>query len=209
MLAALERADHAGAKALVKDLLAIAGITAVGGRDISEIADRFLEQAAERAEGGVGAEQQAILKRFLAISGDPDSGAAALRALASAAKLQISALVDLFEERVGFLAARGLPISEFHYDSGFVRDLDYYTGFVFEASDASAPEAKQQYVAFRRIAIRTWASSSTRSTVGLEPKSEAVGLLFTNTIVVLPIPSSRIPGWKCLRSATMSVRIPL
>jgi len=149
VLAALERADHAGAQALVKDLLAIAGIAAVGGRDISEIADRFLEQAAERAEGGVGAEQQAILKRFLAVSGDPDAGAAKLRALAGEAKLQVSALVDSFEERVGFLAARGLPISEFQYDSGFVRDLDYYTGFVFEASDASAPEARPAVVGGR------------------------------------------------------------
>ena len=94
VLAALERADHAGAKALVKDLLAIAGIATVGGRDSAEIADRFLEQAAERAEAGLGASKQAILKRFLAISGDPDSGAASLRALASEAKLQISARVE-------------------------------------------------------------------------------------------------------------------
>ena len=45
VLAALESADHAGAKALVEDLLAIAGIDAVGGRTPGEIADRFLEQA--------------------------------------------------------------------------------------------------------------------------------------------------------------------
>ena len=46
VLAALERADHAGAKALVEDLLAIAGIASVGGRSAGEIADRFLDQAA-------------------------------------------------------------------------------------------------------------------------------------------------------------------
>ena len=49
VLAALETADHAGAKALVEDLLAIAGIDAVGGRTAGEIADRFLEQAALRS----------------------------------------------------------------------------------------------------------------------------------------------------------------
>jgi len=136
VLAALERADHAGAKALVQDLLAIAGVAAVGGRDVSEIADRYLEQASERAEGGVSAEQQAILERFLAISGDPDTGAAKLRALAKDAKLDIAAPLDSFEERVGFLAARGLAVHEFRYDAGFVRDLDYYTGFVFEGCDA-------------------------------------------------------------------------
>ena len=49
VLAALESADHAGAKALVEDLLAIAGIETVGGRSAGEIADRFLEQASLRS----------------------------------------------------------------------------------------------------------------------------------------------------------------
>ena len=38
------------AHALVTDLLSIAGITAVGGRSVGEIADRFLEQAALGAQ---------------------------------------------------------------------------------------------------------------------------------------------------------------
>ena len=46
MLAALAGSDPKGAHALVTDLLSIAGITAVGGRSVGEIADRFLEQAA-------------------------------------------------------------------------------------------------------------------------------------------------------------------
>ncbi len=149
VLAALERADHAGAKALVRDLLGIAGISTVGGRDVSEIADRYLEQAAQRAEGGVGAEARAVLERFLAIATDPDAGAASLRALAKEAKLDIGAAIDSFEERVGFLAARGLAIADFRYDAAFVRDLDYYTGFVFEAVDAASTGAKPALVGGR------------------------------------------------------------
>src|SRR5437016_13005950 len=44
VLAALAGSDPKGAHALVTDLLSIAGITAVGGRSVSEIADHFLEQ---------------------------------------------------------------------------------------------------------------------------------------------------------------------
>ena len=149
VLAALERADHAGAKALVQDLLAIAGIATVGGRDAAEIADRFLEQAAERAEGGVSGEQKAFLSRFLAISGDPDASASDLRKLAAEAKLDIGAWLESFEERIGFLAARDLPVAEFCYDAAFVRDLDYYTGFVFEAVDAGDASAKPALVGGR------------------------------------------------------------
>ena len=149
VLAALERADHTGAKALVEDLLAIAGIAAVGGRDVSEIADRFLEQATQGAEGGVSQEQAAVLKRFLAVSGDPDAASRALRALAKDAQLDMEAQLDSFDERTGFLAARGLKVEEFRYDAAFVRDLDYYTGFVFEAVDAREPSARPALVGGR------------------------------------------------------------
>jgi ATP phosphoribosyltransferase regulatory subunit len=142
VLAALESADHAGAKALVEDLLAIAGIATVGGRSAGEIADRFLEQAAQRSQSHVGDEQQAAIRRFLAIAGDPDSASRELRALAADAKLDLGAALDSFDQRVGFLAARGLPIETFNYAAGFVRDLDYYTGFVFEAVDAADPSAR-------------------------------------------------------------------
>jgi ATP phosphoribosyltransferase regulatory subunit len=134
VLAALERADHDGAKALVQDLLSIAGIATVGGRTLSEIADRFLEQAATRQEDGLGAEPTQTLQRFLAISGHPDAAARALRTLAKDCGLDIGKALASFEERIGFMAARGLPIDDFTYSAAFVRDLDYYTGFVFEAS---------------------------------------------------------------------------
>ena len=142
VLAALESADHAGAKALVEDLLAIAGIAAVGGRSAGEIADRFLEQAAARSQAHVSAEQQAVLRRFLAISGDPDSASRQLRQLAADARLDFGGALDSFDQRTGFLAARGMRIEEFAFSAAFVRDLDYYTGFVFEAVDAARPDAK-------------------------------------------------------------------
>jgi ATP phosphoribosyltransferase regulatory subunit len=142
VLAALESADHAGAKALVEDLLAIAGITAVGGRSAGEIADRFLEQAAARSQAHVSAEQQALLRRFLAISGDPDEASRQLRRLAADARLDFGGALDSFDQRTGFLAARGMRIEDFVFSAAFVRDLDYYTGFVFEAVDAGRPDAR-------------------------------------------------------------------
>ena len=142
VLAAMERADHAGARALVEDLLAIAGIDAVGGRTASEIADRFLEQAALRSGEPIEAEKRQALEAFLKISGDPDEAAAALRALADDAKLDLDRGLDAFELRNGFIAARGVKIDEARFSAAFVRDFEYYTGFVFEAADPAVPGAK-------------------------------------------------------------------
>ena len=151
VLAALESADHAGAKALVEDLLAIAGIDAVGGRTPSEIADRFLEQASLRSGPPIEAEKRAVLDAFLAISGDPDQAAVELRRLAHSAGLDLSAALDAFERRNGFIAARGVAIEATRFSAAFVRDFDYYTGFVFEAHD---PHVSGREDRARRRALR-------------------------------------------------------
>jgi len=142
VLAAMESADHAGARALVEDLLAIAGVDAVGGRTASEIADRFLEQAALRSGEPVAAEKRQALDAFLAVSGDPDEAAAKLRRLADDARLDLNRALDAFELRNGFIAARGVRIEEARFSAAFVRDFEYYTGFVFEAADPAIPDAK-------------------------------------------------------------------
>ena len=61
VLAALAGSDPRAAHALVTDLLSIAGITAVGGRSVGEIADRFLEQAALGAGTGLPVETRALI----------------------------------------------------------------------------------------------------------------------------------------------------
>jgi ATP phosphoribosyltransferase regulatory subunit len=137
VLAALAGSDPKGAHAVVTDLLSIAGISAVGGRSVAEIADRFLEQAALGASARLPQDVRSLIERFLAVNGDPDSAAAELRALADDAKLDLGATLDAMESRTGFFAARGLDVGAFKFATAFGRGFDYYTGFVFEVTDGS------------------------------------------------------------------------
>src|SRR5580698_8185465 len=75
MLAALAGSDPRAAHALVTDLLSIAGISAVGGRSVGEIADRFLEQSALGASSGLPRATRTLIEEFLSINGDPDESA--------------------------------------------------------------------------------------------------------------------------------------
>ena len=131
MLAALAGSDRKAALALVTDLMSIAGTTNVGGRTVAEIADRFLEQSTLKG-GALPHNALNLIKRFLAISGDPDEAVAQLRALARDARLDIAAAIDQLEARVGFMAARGLDVRGLRFSTSFGRGLDYYTGFEFE-----------------------------------------------------------------------------
>ena len=143
VLAAIESADHAGAKALVEDLLAIAGID--GGRrpqrrrnrrSLSRAGRGALAGRCQRRTTGCFA---SAFSPFPATPTRPrDSSGNWRRTHASI----LAEALDSFDQRTGFLAARGLRIEEFTFSAAFVRDLDYYTGFVFEAVDAARPDAK-------------------------------------------------------------------
>jgi ATP phosphoribosyltransferase regulatory subunit len=69
------------------------------------------------------------------VRGDPDEAAGELRALAVDAGLSLAPAIDLFENRTGFLAARGIDVRAIHFSTAFGRGFDYYTGFVFELHD--------------------------------------------------------------------------
>lgn len=137
VLAALAGSDPKAAHALVTDLLSIAGINAVGGRSVGEIADRFLEQSALGVSAKLPRDVRGLIERFLAIQGEPDEAAAALRALASEAKMApaLAPALDHFESRTGFLEARGVDVKRVRFSTAFGRGFDYYTGLVFELTD--------------------------------------------------------------------------
>jgi ATP phosphoribosyltransferase regulatory subunit len=64
-----------------------------------------------------------------------------LRALFSASGLDLTNEIDAFDQRLNFLAARGLDLDKITFSASFARNLDYYTGFVFEARDAGSEDA--------------------------------------------------------------------
>lgn len=137
VLAALAGSDPKGAHALVTDLLSIAGINAVGGRSVGEIADRFLEQATLGGSATLPRDVRGLIERFLGVQGDPDQATVELRALAADANVSdaMAPALDLFESRTGFLAAQGIEPGNVRFSTAFGRGFDYYTGFVFELTD--------------------------------------------------------------------------
>ena len=137
VLAALAGSDPKGAHALITDLLSIAGINAVGGRSVGEIAGRFLEQSALGASARLPRDVRDLIERFLAIQDNPDGAAATLRALAKDANMTsaLAPALDQFESRTGFLEARGIDVKRVRFSTAFGRGFDYYTGLVFELTD--------------------------------------------------------------------------
>lgn len=138
-LSALEGADPEAAHAVVEDLLSIAGISAVGGRTPSEIADRFLEQAA-LASGARGHDKAAeTLSAYLALKADGASAAGMLRDFSRDFGLGLDTPIAAFEQRLAALEAKGIDPARLTFAAEFGRRLDYYSGFVFEIHAVNPP----------------------------------------------------------------------
>ncbi len=140
VLAALTGSDPKGAHALITDLLSIAGITAVGGRSVGEIADRFLEQSTLDASAALPPYTRSLVERYLAISANPLEASVTMRQLASDAGVVLTPTLDLFDARNTELARRGIDLERIVFSSSFGRGMDYYTGFVFELRDGEGDE---------------------------------------------------------------------
>ncbi|GGB52771.1 ATP phosphoribosyltransferase regulatory subunit [Roseibium aquae] len=132
LLAALHGSDPDAAQTIVEDLLSIAGISTVSGRSASEIAQRFLEQAALTSGTADLASAARILKDYLALQAPCDRAGDLLTAFANSHGMDLSAAIDTFEARVAAFAGKSLEPSDMTFHAGFGRRLDYYTGFIFE-----------------------------------------------------------------------------
>lgn len=138
LLGALAGMDSGKARAIVQDLLSIAGVAEVGGRTAEDIAGRFLERA-DLAGARLSDEVRGVIAAFLAISGPPEEVAARLRGLAGEAGIDLLPALDGFERRTALFAAQGLDTRTIHAATAFGRNLDYYTGLVFELGDPARP----------------------------------------------------------------------
>ena len=138
LLGAIQGQDPRAAKAFVEDVIAIAGISAIGGRSAGDIAERFLSRASDRSTSLNDASRE-ILRRFLSIAGDLRSSAEAVRKLADETGLQIGPALAAFEERTREMEQRGVALDRVRFAARSTRNMDYYTGFIFEVRDLAPP----------------------------------------------------------------------
>ena len=132
----LSRLEKTEARAMVESVLDVAGIEAVGGRSVSEIVDRFIAQAEEKAAAPLSPETIALINSFLELKGHPSEVMEQVHTLATDAGLNISKAIARFTERWSLIEPKleeaGLMPDRIHFATEFGRTMEYYTGFVFE-----------------------------------------------------------------------------
>lgn len=124
--------DHA--EAAVADLLSLAQITAVGGRPITEIAERLRQRGRMETAPPPSDAQRAVLRELVAINAA--DGLAQAEKLAGSPALKNGAVakqaVAQARARQEALAKRIALPADARFAPGLGRAISYYDGFVFE-----------------------------------------------------------------------------
>ena len=113
------------------------GYSTNASRSPTEIARRLkekLELAETRLDGGA----LLLLREFLTLQLPLAEAPAALVGFADAADLKLGPAIALFDARLAALANAGADLSAMTYRAAFGRPLDYYTGLVFEVTQADS-----------------------------------------------------------------------
>ncbi|WP_316859341.1 ATP phosphoribosyltransferase regulatory subunit [uncultured Cohaesibacter sp.] len=128
----LEGKEPQDVREAVEEMLDIAGLSAVGGRSVGDIAERYMEKAELAAMAGWDKDKLAIIARFLAISGSLEESLSALKAFNEAEGNPLGEALALLEQRLEAIKAAVPEGTKLQFKADFGRRLDYYSGFNFE-----------------------------------------------------------------------------
>ncbi len=130
--AAIVPSDAARSERALLDYLSANGIEVIGTRTAAEIASNLMWRLADAKSDPLPPETVALIERYLAISGPAKAAGACLKDLLRERGAAMSPVIDAYHRRLQFMADMGVDVVHADFSAEFGRQLEYYTGFVFE-----------------------------------------------------------------------------
>src|SRR5262249_4806604 len=119
-------------RAAIEGLMDLVADAPQGARTREEIVERLMEQAADAAALRLDPRIADVITRLLAVSGTAEQSLAEIRALMKNAGIALDAPLAAMQARIAALKALGVAPDKITFAARFGRNMEYYTGFVFE-----------------------------------------------------------------------------
>ena len=110
------------------------GIELIGSRTISEITRNIMDMVEDGTSDALPASVAEVISHYLDVAAPARAAGARLRDLMQGANVDISAALDVYQRRLQRMADAGIDIGQLVFSAEFGRNLEYYTGFVFEVT---------------------------------------------------------------------------
>jgi ATP phosphoribosyltransferase regulatory subunit len=117
------------------------GLPLSGNRTLAEITARLLDHAADLRADPLPREVAAVIDTYLAVSGAPKEAAERIGALARGAGIDLDAPLDAYARRFARIEENGTSLGNAVFAAEFGRDLEYYSGLVFQIEAPGREEA--------------------------------------------------------------------
>ncbi len=132
LISSLRQTELSAAVDLVDAHLAENDIPVAGGRSVEDITQRLLDHIADIDATPLSRNIIDTIKAYLKINDNPHNALRQIAAIAEQAKLDISAALGAFERRLELFKDQGVALDQAKFSAEFGRNLEYYTGFVFQ-----------------------------------------------------------------------------
>jgi len=119
-------------KPAIEALIDAEGDAPLGGRTREEIVERLTIQASDGAAPKLDLKVAETITKVLAVSGPAPAALAEIRTLTKSVAAKMEKPLAAMESRLVALKTLGIDPSEVRFAAHFGRNLEYYTGFVFE-----------------------------------------------------------------------------
>ena len=119
-------------RAAIEGLMDMVADAPQGARTREEIVERLMEQAADAAALRLDPKIARVITSLLNVSGDAEAALGEIRALTKNAGVKLDAPLAAMEVRLSALRSLGIDPSRVAFAARFGRNMEYYTGFVFE-----------------------------------------------------------------------------
>ncbi len=132
LVATLDLADVESSETSVAAYLEKADIPLDGVRTLSEITERLMDLAADAKQTPLPPDMVRLIEAYLAVSGAPGEALARIAGLTSDAGLDLGTALQAAHTRLDKFAGFDLEEGMMTFNAEFGRDLEYYTGHVFQ-----------------------------------------------------------------------------
>lgn len=134
LIESLKAANREASEAAVAAYLDAQGIELIGTRTLGEMTQHMMDVAADAKSAPLPVAAAKVIESYVAISGDAVTSGQRITDLLKGAKHSAGAALDVYDRRLAQLANAGIDLKRVTFDAEFGRNLEYYTGLVFEIS---------------------------------------------------------------------------
>ena len=132
LISALDPDDAQGAEALVDRYLQQHGLELIGARTVREIASSLLATVADGRAEPMPQASADVIETYLRVDAPAPAAAAQVEDLMRTRGVDLGAALETYHRRLQLVAAAGIDPARVRFQAEFGRNLEYYTGFVFE-----------------------------------------------------------------------------